>query len=80
MARFLVQHRHAPHECGVAFSAWKGHESPLRHADTVSSCRTGGHAIWWVVDADTPADALALLPFFVAERASAVEVTSVTIP
>ena len=26
-----------------------------------SSCRTGGHAIWWTVDADSEEDAVALL-------------------
>ena len=31
MPRYLVQHHHEPHECGIAFAAFKGHESPLRH-------------------------------------------------
>ncbi len=80
MARWLLHHRHDPDECGVAFAAWKGHASPLRRRGAVSSCRTGGHAIWWIVDAPTSEAALALLPYFVAERASAVQVSDVTIP
>ena len=38
-------------ECGVVFAAFKGHQSPLRHQPTLASCRSGGHAIWWTVDA-----------------------------
>jgi hypothetical protein len=78
--RYLLQHRHRAEECGVAFASFKGHRSPLRHRTTVASCRSGEHAIWWLVDAASAEDALALLPFFVAERATAVEVTEVTIP
>ena len=59
-----------PHECGVAFASFKGHESPLRHRAALASCASGGHAIWWTVEAATEADALALLPFFVAERST----------
>jgi hypothetical protein len=80
MPRYLVHHRHEPHECGVAFAAWRGHESSLRHKATLASCASGGHAIWWAVDAATEAEALALLPFFVAERASATRVSEVEIP
>jgi hypothetical protein len=80
MARYLLHHRHEPSECGAAFAAWKGHTSPLRRHPTFGSCRSGGHAIWWLVDAASAADALTLLPFFVAERSSAVEVSQVTIP
>ncbi len=39
-------------ECGVVFASFKGHESPLRHRATLASCRSGGHAIWWTVEAD----------------------------
>jgi hypothetical protein len=80
MSRYLVHHRHEPHECGVAFAAWKGHESPLRHKATLGSCASGGHAIWWAVDAATEEDALAFLPFFVAERSTATRVSEVEIP
>ena len=78
--RYLLHHRHDAEECGVAFASFKGHPSPLRHKATVASCRSGGHAVWWLVDAASPEEALALLPFFVAERSTAVEVWEVTIP
>jgi hypothetical protein len=80
MPCYLVHHRHEPHECGVAFTAFKGHESPLRRQATLASCASGGHAIWWRVDAATEAEALALLPFFVAERSTATRVSEVEIP
>ena len=80
MARFLLHHRHEPQECGVAFAAFKGHESPLRHQAALASCRSGGHAIWWTVEAASEEDALALLPFYVAERTTVTTVTEVEIP
>jgi hypothetical protein len=80
MARYLVHHRHAPGECGVAFAAFTGHESPLRHRATLASCEWGGHAIWWAVDAATELEALGLLPFFVAERSTATRVSEIEIP
>ena len=58
MPRYLVHHRHQPHECGIAFASFKGHESPLRHRATLASCPSGGHAIWWAVEATTEAAAL----------------------
>jgi hypothetical protein len=78
--RYVLHHRHEPHECGVVFAAFKGHESPLRRHATVASCPTGGHAIWWTVEAATEEDALRLLPFYVAERTTAARVTEVEIP
>ena len=80
MTRYLIHHRHAEHECGVAFASFRGHESPLRHRAALASCDSGGHAIWWSVDAATEADALALLPFFIAERAAVTAVSEVAIP
>ena len=80
MPRFLLQHRHQPRECGVVFASFKGHPSPLRHRATLTSCRSGGHAIWWTVDADTEAEALGLLPRYVAERTTASRVSEVEIP
>jgi hypothetical protein len=80
MPRFLLQHRHDAHECGVAFAAFRGHASPLRHRAALASCAFGGHAIWWTVDADGPEQALALLPFFLAERTIATRVDEVDIP
>jgi hypothetical protein len=80
MTRFLIHHRHESHECGVAFASFKGHDSSLRHRAALASCRSGGHAIWWVVYAATEADAFECLPFFVAERSTVYAVDEVEIP
>jgi hypothetical protein len=80
MSRYLLHHRHDPRECGVVFAAFKGHESPLRRRATLASCRSGGHAIWWTVDAASEHDALRLLPFYVAQRTTVAEVDDVEIP
>jgi hypothetical protein len=80
MPRFLLHHRHRPEECGVAFTAFKGHPSPLRRSPTVASCLSGGHEVWWTVDAEDPDQALAQLPFYVAERSTAIEIREVQIP
>jgi hypothetical protein len=80
MAHYLLHHRHEPHECGVVFASFKGHQSPLRHQSTLASCRSGGHAIWWTVEATTAEDALGLLPSYVAERTTATSVREVEIP
>ena len=80
MHRYLLQHRHEPDECGVVFASFKGHQSPLRHRSTLGSCRSGGHAIWWTVEAASVQDALSLLPVYVAERTTATSVSEVEIP
>jgi hypothetical protein len=80
MACYLLHHRHEPDECGVVFASFKGHHSPLRHRPTLASCRTGGHAIWWTVEADSEEDALRLLPFYVAQRTTVTRVSEVQIP
>ena len=80
MARYLLHHRHEPDECGVVFTSFKGHQSPLRHQTTLASCRSGGHEIWWTVDAGSEEDALRLLPFYVAERTTITRVSEVQIP
>ena len=80
MNRYLLHHRHTPDECGVVFASFKGHESPLRHRATLTSCRSGGHEIWWTVDVESERDALALLPFFVARRTTINHVSEVRIP
>ena len=80
MARYLLEHRHEPGECGVVFASFKGHASPLRHRATLASCRSGGHSIWWTVDADAEEEALGLLPQYVAERTIVSRVTEVEIP
>jgi hypothetical protein len=78
--RYLLQHQHEPRECGVVFASFKGHKSPLRHRATLASCRSGGHAIWWTVEAETEADALRLLPYYVAARTTVARVSEVEIP
>ena len=80
MSQYLLQHRHQPHECGVVFAAFKGHESPLRHRSTLASCRSGGHAIWWSVEAASEEEALRLIPYYVAERTTVTRVNEVQIP
>jgi hypothetical protein len=80
MPRFLVHHRHEPHECGVAFASFRGAESALRHRRARASCAFGDHAIWWIVDARDEQDARQHLPFFVAERAAVTPVADVVIP
>jgi hypothetical protein len=80
MNRYLLEHRHVPRECGVVFASFKGHESRLRHRPTLASCRSGGHAIWWTVEAETEADALGLLPPYVAQRTTVSRVSEVDIP
>lgn len=80
MSRYLLQHQHEARECGVVFASFKGHQSPLRHRPTLASCRSGGHAIWWTVDAASEEDALGLLPFYVAERTTVACVSEVEIP
>jgi hypothetical protein len=80
MPRYLLHHHHDPRECGAVFASFKGHESPLRRQHTLASCRSGGHAIWWTVEAASEADALRLLPAYVAERTAVAPVTEVRIP
>jgi hypothetical protein len=35
----------------VAIAAWKAYPSPLRHGRPLGSCATGGHRLWWAVEA-----------------------------
>lgn len=80
MGQFVLHHRHDSRDCGVVFAAFTGHDSPLRHQATIGSCRSGGHEIWWTVDAASETEALALLPFYVAERTTASTVSTIDIP
>ena len=80
MTRYLLHHSHEPNECGVAFASFKGHRSPLRRQSTLASCRSGGHSIWWTVEAASEDEALALLPDYVARRTTAARVNDVQIP
>jgi hypothetical protein len=80
MPFFLLHHSHEATECAVAFAAWQGFESPLRHSHAASSCLAGGHGLWWRVEAGSVQDALALLPRFVAERTTPIQIREVQIP
>jgi hypothetical protein len=80
MPCFRLHHSHQAPECPVVFAAWQGFASPLRHRATLASCATGGHEIWWDVEAVDATEALANLPHYVAERTQAIEVGEVQIP
>jgi hypothetical protein len=78
--RYVLHHHHQPRECGVVFASFRGHDSPLRHRATVASCRSGGHSIWWTVEAAGEEEALRLLPPYVAERTTVARISAVEIP
>ena len=80
MPTYHLTHRHAPAECRIAFAAWKGFDSPLRHRHTLGSCAKGGHRIFWVVQSGDVEAALAQLPPYLADRTDVTEVTDVEIP
>lgn len=80
MASFILRHRHEPEECPSAYAAWKGFESPLRGQEASSSCRLGGHEIWWQVEAADEEDALSRLPGFLAKKTEVTRVHRVEIP
>ena len=80
MPFFLLHHQHDPAECAAAFAAWTGFDSPLRQRHAASTCLSGGHAVWWRVQAENAAAALALLPRYVARRTVPIEVRDVEIP
>jgi hypothetical protein len=83
MPVFLLHHQHAEHECPAAFAAWTGFDSPLRRRPAASTCLMNGptgHALWWRVEAADRPSALALLPRFLAERTTPIEIREVQIP
>jgi hypothetical protein len=80
MPTYMLSHQHGARECGVVFAAFKGYQSPLRHHTTLASCGSGGHAIWWTVDAASEKDALSQLPDYVAARTAVAQVSEVPIP
>jgi hypothetical protein len=79
MIRYLLHHSHEASRCGVAYAAFKGDTSPLRHGTAVASCHAGGHEMWWVVDAGSADEALGQLPHFLATRSPATQTTEVQI-
>jgi hypothetical protein len=78
--KFVLTHSHGPEECGIAIAAWKAYPSPLRRGRPLGSCATGGHRLWWTVEAADSSAALAQLPPYVAKRTVAEEVREVPIP
>jgi hypothetical protein len=80
MATFLLSHRHEASACRTAYAAWNGFDSPLRHRDAQASCASGGHRMFWTVEAASAEEALALLPSYVAQRCEPIEVREVRIP
>ncbi len=80
MGTFALIHRHRPDECRIAIAAWRGFDSPLRGGRPLASCISGGHGMWWVVEAADGAAALAQLPPYVAERTIAEQVSEVPLP
>jgi hypothetical protein len=80
MPTFLLCHEHTARECGHAFAAWQGFDSPLRHRYGLGACLLGDHVLFWAVDAATATEACALLPEFVAARTKVREVRRVRIP
>jgi hypothetical protein len=80
MGTFALIHRHRPSECRIAIAAWRGFDSPLRGGRPLGSCISGGHRIWWVVQAADSAAALAQLPPYVAERTIVEQVREIPLP
>jgi hypothetical protein len=80
MSFYLLAHRHTPKECPVVFASWTGFPSPLRRQTAWGSCLSGGHHLWWTVEANDASAALAFLPAYVANRTEAIPVRPVTIP
>lgn len=80
MRTFVLSHRHKPEECRIAIAAWRGFQSPLRGGCPLGSCISGGHSIWWTVEAPDGQAALAQLPPYVAERTVAEESREVLLP
>ena len=78
--RYVLTHHHEPEECAIAIAAWRGFDSSLRHGRPLGSCATGGHRVWWIVEALGAEEALALLPHYVARRTVAEEVKEVPLP
>ena len=80
MPVFLLHHQHEPHECAAVFAAWAGFQSPLRQRTVASTCLTGGHELWWRLEAPDQASALAWLPRYVAERTTSIAIREIEIP
>ena len=80
MPRYLLHHHHEPNECGVVFASFRGTRARFatcRRSPPAApaATRSGGRS-----RARPQEDALALLPFYVAERTTATSVSEVEIP
>ena len=80
MTAFILIHEHSETECASAFAAWLGVPSELRRRPAWAGCMHGEHRVFWRVEAESAAAALAMLPEFVAARATATPVRRVTVP
>ena len=80
MPAFLLHHQHEPGECAAAFAAWTGFDSPLRGRPAASTCLSGGHGLWLRVRARDSASALRMLPRYLAERSTPIEIRDIRIP
>jgi hypothetical protein len=80
MPSYVLEHSHEAESCGVAYAAWSGYDSPLRRRPAIASCVTGGHRIFWFVEADDADAALRQLPEWLASRTAVSEVSEVEIP
>jgi hypothetical protein len=80
MPTFILSHQHRPDECRIAIAAWKGYRSPLRGSRPLGSCASGGHRVWWTVEAADAESALSQLPSYVALRTVAEAVREILIP
>jgi hypothetical protein len=72
--RYLLDHRHEPHECAAVHASWSGFTSRLRQGATAATCARSGHGIWWALDAASDLEALSELPALVAARTRAIPV------
>ena len=80
MTRYPLHHRHQPDQCGVTFTSFKRHNSPLRHQPTPASYHTGRHAIWRTAPAGSETHALRPLPHHPAEHTTITPVSETQIP
>jgi len=80
MATWVLAHAHEAVSCEIAYAAWSGYDSPLRRRSAIASCASGGHRIFWVVEAVDRDAALAQLPDWLAARTLVTEVSEVAIP
>jgi hypothetical protein len=74
MPRYLLMHKHESAACVASFESWDGFESPLLPGRPPATCRQASHTQTWMLEADDPTAALALLPPMVADRTDAIEI------